>query len=203
MKKLIEINNLSKYFGSEKVLEHLSLDIVENEILVIMGPSGVGKSTLLNIIGQLEPYDQGTIVYHPELTDHIDIPFPFVFQSSEGLLPWKTVSENIRLVNQRLTETELRNVLQKVSLENHRHKYPHELSGGMKQRVSIARALVCHSKILFMDEPFGSLDPAMREKLQDLILELQKNTGLTIVFVTHDSKEAQKLATRLLTLSPS
>ena len=199
-KTWIEIKHMKKVFGSEVLFEDFNLKVYENEILVLMGPSGAGKSTLLNVIGQLEAYDGGEIIYHPELFEGIKVPLPFVFQEFDTLLPWKTVEGNIRLVARGLTEAALNEVLETVALSEHRHKKPGALSGGMKQRVGIARALVCHSKILLMDEPFGSLDREMRLKMQDFLLELQLRTGLTIILVTHDPEEAQRLATRIIRL---
>lgn len=199
-KTLIKLERLKKSFGRELIFEDFSLEVYDNEILVIMGPSGAGKSTLLNVIGQLEPYDSGEIHYHPELFEGTKVPLPFVFQEFDTLLPWKTVEGNIRLVAKDLSETELQAVLDTVALSEHRHKKPSALSGGMKQRVGIARALVCHSKILLMDEPFGSLDRDMRLKMQDFLLDLQARTGLTIVLVTHDLEEAEKLGTRIVRL---
>lgn len=199
-KTLIKLERLKKSFGREVIFEDFNLDVYDNEILVIMGPSGAGKSTLLNVIGQLEPYDSGEVHYHPELFEDTAVPLPFVFQEFDTLLPWKTVEGNIRLVAKDLSETELQAVLDTVALSEHRHKKPSALSGGMKQRVGIARALVCHSKILLMDEPFGSLDRDMRLKMQDFLLDLQGRTGLTIVLVTHDLEEAEKLGTRIVKL---
>ncbi|MZQ98052.1 MAG: ATP-binding cassette domain-containing protein [Acidaminobacter sp.] len=199
-KTFIKLERLKKSFGREVIFEDFNLDVYDNEILVIMGPSGAGKSTLLNVIGQLEPCDSGEVHYHPELFEGTKVPLPFVFQEFDTLLPWKTVEGNIRLVAKDLSETELQGVLDTVALSEHRHKKPAALSGGMKQRVGIARALVCHSKILLMDEPFGSLDRDMRLKMQDFLLDLQHRTGLTIVLVTHDLEEAEKLGTRIVRL---
>lgn len=199
-KLMIEIKHLKKSFGKEVIFEDFNLEVYENEILVIMGSSGAGKSTLLNVIGQLESYDGGEIHYHPELFEDTKVPLPFVFQEFDTLLPWKTVEDNIRLVADNLTDHALQEVLDTVALSEHRRKRPDVLSGGMKQRVGIARALVCHSKILLMDEPFGSLDRDMRLKMQDFLLTLQRKTGLTILLVTHDLEEAEKLGTRIVRL---
>jgi len=199
-KPMIEIKHLKKSFGREVIFEDLNLEVYDNEILVIMGPSGAGKSTLLNVIGQLEGFDSGEIHYHPDVFEGTKVPLPFVFQEFDTLLPWKTVEDNIRLVTDNLSEDALQAVLDTVALSEHRHKKPGVLSGGMKQRVGIARALVCHSKILLMDEPFGSLDWDMRLKMQDFLLALQRKTGLTIVLVTHDPEEAEKLGTRIIRL---
>lgn len=198
MGQLIEIRNLKKTFNKEVLFDNFNMTINEDEILVLMGPSGIGKSTLLNIIGQLDDDYTGTITYDPVLFEGIQVPFPFVFQEFDSILPWKTVEENIRLVRDGITTKELDHVLKMVSLDEHRNKYPAELSGGMKQRVGIGRALICKSRLLLMDEPFGSLDREMRRKLQDFVVELQKETGITIVMVTHDNDEAERMGTRIV-----
>lgn len=198
MGKLIEIRNLKKTFNKEVLFDNFNMTINEDEILVLMGPSGIGKSTLLNIIGQLDDEYTGTITYDPVLFEGIQVPFPFVFQEFDSILPWKTVEENIRLVRDGITTEELDHVLKMVSLDEHRNKYPAELSGGMKQRVGIGRALICKSRLLLMDEPFGSLDREMRRKLQDFVVELQKETRLTIVMVTHDNDEAERMGSRIV-----
>jgi len=198
MGQLIEIRNLKKTFNNEVLFDNFNMMINENEILVLMGPSGIGKSTLLNIIGQLDDDYTGTVMYDPILFEGIQVPFPFIFQEFDSILPWKTVEENIRIVRDGITTEELDQVLKMVSLDEHRNKYPAELSGGMKQRVGIGRALICKSRILLMDEPFGSLDREMRRKLQDFVVELQKETGITIVMVTHDHDEAERMGTRII-----
>jgi len=198
MGQLIEIRNLKKTFNNEVLFANFNMMINENEILVLMGPSGIGKSTLLNIIGQLDDDYTGTVMYDPILFEGIQVPFPFIFQEFDSILPWKTVEENIRIVRDGITTEELDQVLKMVSLDEHRNKYPAELSGGMKQRVGIGRALICKSRILLMDEPFGSLDREMRRKLQDFVVELQKETGITIVMVTHDHDEAERMGTRII-----
>lgn len=198
MGQLIEIRNLKKMFDKEVLFDNFNMTIYEDEILVLMGPSGIGKSTLLNIIGQLDDDYTGTVTYDPVIFEGILVPFPFVFQEFDSIIPWKTVEENICLVRDEITGEELDRVLRMVSLDEHRNKYPAELSGGMKQRVGIGRALICKSKLLLMDEPFGSLDREMRRKLQDFVVELQKETGITIVMVTHDHDEAQRMATRII-----
>jgi len=200
VKSIIQIENLSKQFSGNPILKDVTFDVFEDEILVIMGPSGVGKSTLLNLIGQLDFQYEGRIIYDSVIFEGHPVPFPFVFQASESLLPWLNVEDNIKLVKKDLTDSALNEILKQVELIAHRHKMPHELSGGMKQRVGIARALICHSKILLMDEPFSSLDHELRRKLQDLIVEIRKETHLTIIFVTHDLEEAQRIGTRIISL---
>lgn len=200
MKPLITVIGLGKKFGTDYVIKDFNLTLHENEIVVIMGPSGIGKSTLLNIIGQLETYDEGEINYDESVFKGIDIPFPFVFQEMDTLLPWKTVRKNIALVSPKASAESLDNLLESVDLIVHQNKYPHELSGGMKQRVGIARAIICSSKVLLMDEPFGSLDREMRLKLQDFLLDIQKKFALSILFVTHDEEEAKRIGNRILTI---
>lgn len=200
MKPLIEIVKLGKKYGSVNVFKALTFNIYENELLVIMGASGAGKSTLLNIIGGLDTDFEGEVIYSDDVFSEIEIPLPFVFQEFESLLPWKTVEENIRLVKRNISEEEIENVLREVELIDHRDKYPDALSGGMKQRVGIARALICHSKVLFMDEPFGSLDSTLRRKLQDLILRIKAEREMTILFVTHDLDEGERLGDRIITI---
>lgn len=198
MERLLSIRNMSKCFGQKKVLNDINLEVYEKEILVIMGPSGCGKSTLLNIIGKLDPVFSGDIHYEPILFDGVRVPFPFVFQESESLLPWKNVYDNLKLVSDGVNERDIEAVLRTVDLWEHRNKRPSELSGGMKQRVGIARALMCHSKILFMDEPFSSLDVELRLKMQNLVVNLKVNQGLSIVFVTHDIDEASRIGDRIV-----
>lgn len=198
MERLLSIRNMSKCFGQKKVLNDINLEVYEKEILVIMGPSGCGKSTLLNIIGKLDPVFSGDVEYEPILFDGVRVPFPFVFQESESLLPWKNVYDNLKLVSDGVNERDIEAVLRTVDLWEHRNKRPSELSGGMKQRVGIARALMCHSKILFMDEPFSSLDVELRLKMQNLVVNLKVNQGLSIVFVTHDIDEASRIGDRIV-----
>lgn len=200
MKPLIEVVDLGKKYGNIDVFKALTFNIYENELLVIMGASGAGKSTLLNILGGLDTDYEGEIIYSEDVFSEIEVPMPFVFQEFESLLPWKTVEENIRLVKKHVSEVEIENVLREVELLEHRDKYPEALSGGMKQRVGIARALICHSKVLYMDEPFGSLDSELRRKLQDLILRLKAERDMTILFVTHDVDEGKRLGDRIITI---
>lgn len=201
MKSIIQVENVSKIFGGKRIFSEISFEVYSDEILVLMGESGVGKSTMLNLIGQLDCDFEGEITYDACIFEGNRIPFPFVFQESESLLPWKNVEDNIRLVQSNISKEALDEILNLVSLETHRYKKPHELSGGMKQRVGIARALVCHSKVMLMDEPFSSLDANLRRKLQDLIIEIKNKRSLTVIFVTHDLDEAKRIGDRIINLS--
>ena len=196
--KLIEVKGLTKSFGSESLLKNFSLDISEGEIVAVMGPSGIGKSTLLNIIGGLDREYEGSISYDKKIFEGIEVPFPFVFQESESLLPWKSVEDNVRIAGRRLAQEEIDDALKSVGLYEHRRKKPSELSGGMKQRVSLARALVCRSRVLLLDEPFASLDSEMRTKLQLLVKDLCKSKRITVIMVTHDRSEAEAMADRIV-----
>lgn len=200
MEPLISINNLTKRFGSEKVFEGFKLEIFRDEILVIMGASGSGKSTLLNLIAELDHDYEGEMWRSTDISEGVSIPYPMVFQETESLLPWLNVIENIRLVAPGLTGDQIISLLKEVEMADDSHKYPRELSGGMKQRVGIARALACRSRILLMDEPFASLDEELRLKLQDLIRAIKARDGLTVVFVTHDQSEAERLGDRIIKL---
>lgn len=200
MEPLISINNLTKRFGSEKVFEGFKLEIFRDEILVIMGASGSGKSTLLNLIAELDHDYEGEIWRSTDISEGVSIPYPMVFQETESLLPWLNVIENIRLVAPGLTGDQIISLLKEVEMADDSHKYPRELSGGMKQRVGIARALACRSRMLLMDEPFASLDEELRLKLQDLIRAIKVRDELTVVFVTHDQTEAERLGDRIIKL---
>ena len=198
--KLIEVKGLTKSFGSEALLKDFSLEIGEGEIVAVMGPSGIGKSTLLNIIGGLDREYEGSISYDKKIFEGIEVPFPFVFQESESLLPWKSVEDNVRIAGRQLAQEEIDDALKSVGLYEHRRKKPSELSGGMKQRVSLARALVCRSRVLLLDEPFASLDSDMRTKLQLLVKDLCKSKGITVIMVTHDRSEAEVMADRIVSI---
>jgi len=202
LEPLISIRKLNKYFGQEQVFNDFDLDIFDNEILVIMGPSGSGKSTLLNMIAELDFDYSGQIIRAEALSEGIAIPYPMVFQESESLLPWKNVLHNIRLVSPHLGESDILSLLKAVEMDEDYHKFPRELSGGMKQRVGIARALACRSKLLLMDEPFASLDGALRKKLQELLRSIKEREKLSIVFVTHDEEEASFIGDRIIRLKP-
>ena len=197
-------------FGSLTALDSLSLDIPAGDFWTILGPSGCGKSTMLRLVSDLIPASSGEVSILGKSTEAARLAreFAFVFQDAT-LLPWRSALQNVALpleVGRRRgvgipvgdrTPAEL---LKLVGLEGREDALPHELSGGMRQRVAIARALVCQPKLLLMDEPFGALDEMTRDRLNLQILEIWKETGTTILFVTHSISEAVFLGQKVLML---
>jgi NitT/TauT family transport system ATP-binding protein len=195
---IIEVQDLCKTFGKKNILNSVSLTVKRGEFVSILGSSGCGKSTFLRLIAGLEPLTSGKIL-KPE-----PLRLSYVFQDP-CLLPWLTVEENILLPFRILDKTPrrpeaLEQILQTVGLGAHSDKFPHELSGGMKMRASIARALITEPEILLMDEPFAALDEATRFQLQDELLAFWKNQKLTVIFVTHSISESVYLSQRILFL---
>jgi len=207
MPALVSLVNVVKSFGRGgkvlRVLDGISFDVGE-EFIIILGPSGCGKSTLLRIIAGIEGVDEG------EVRTSGNIVCGFVFQSPT-LLPWLTVLDNVALpllakgINKREARERALKYLSLVGLHGFEDFYPHELSGGMKQRVNIARALVIEPTILLMDEPFSQLDPLTAEALRAEILDLWLSgvtTVRSIVMVTHNVEEAVLMADKIITLTP-
>jgi len=197
----IKIRNLTKKFDSI-ILDGINLDVYDGEFLCIVGPSGCGKTTLLRILGGFESYDGEVFVDGKKVNE----PHPdkiLVFQEFDQLFPWKTVFKNVEF-GLSLKEIENKKLVKKyinlVGLQDSENKYPHELSGGMKQRVAIARALVMNPSVLLMDEPFGSLDAQMRRILRNELIQIWQQLKITIVFVTHNVREAVFLADRVIIL---
>jgi NitT/TauT family transport system ATP-binding protein len=183
---MIQINNLYKSYDNLKIFEDFNLKIESGQIICLLGPSGCGKTTLLNILSGIENYDKGNIT-------GISDSFSYIFQETR-LLPWLTIEDNIKFVlksNNNLEITDIVNrYLDVVQLSEYKNYYPSQLSGGMKQRVSIARAFAYESDILLMDEPFKGLDFDLKKKLINAFLSLWKNDNRTVLFVTHDIDEA-------------
>lgn len=201
------IENVSKiYRGRTDVpaLENVTAEIVKGEFLTIVGPSGCGKSTLLRMINGLQRPSEGKVEI-----DHINQSGPLtamVFQDY-SVYPWMTVSQNVALglsmskFSKNEKQLKVEHWLKKLEIEKFAQAYPRELSGGMLQRVAIARALVAEPEILLMDEPFAALDAQLRRRLQEELLGLVGDTGLTVVFVTHSLEEAILLGDRVLVMS--
>ncbi len=212
---MLELKNISKSFpGRGTVLDKLSLEIKQGETIAIAGPSGSGKTTLLNIIGLLDSPDNGNISFNNnDLSDYGTEEaaafrrdnIGFVFQEHH-LLAHLTISENIFLpllarkkLRDELSETEKRvdYLLNKTGIENIRDKFPWQVSGGEAQRATLVRALVNNPSLLLADEPTGSLDSRNSNELADLMLQLNKDTGITVIAVTHSEKLAGKLGKTL------
>lgn len=188
----IEIKYLNKEYGTLKVLNDFNIRFEEEKITSLLGPSGCGKTTLLNIISGLEKYDSGSI------SGLENKKFSYIFQE-DRLLPWSSVEENIQFILKRdYPQSEIIKITDKylkmVGLEQYRHYYPRQLSGGMKQRVVIARAFAYPSDILLMDEPFKGLDMELKMNLIKSFISLWEKDKRTVIFVTHDIDEAMMLA---------
>ena len=196
----LDINGISKRFpgGASIVLDNVSLSIAEGEFVCLLGASGCGKTTLLNLIAGLDEPTSGTITATGRTS--------LIFQEP-ALFPWLTAGKNIELalkasgVERAKRKEKAQELLHLVHLDRSYDQRPHELSGGMKQRVAIARALAQESKILLLDEPFAALDAITRDFLHEEISRVWKERGLTIVFVTHNVREAVRLGQRVLLLS--
>ncbi len=209
MSAILTLKNVSKTFQQNHkeqlvVLKNINLEIVAGEFFVILGPSGSGKSTLLRIMSGLETKYEGKVEYGNDIkpTD-----FSFVFQHF-ALFPWLTVFENIafnlrarHLPDNKIKERTERE-LKRFNLKHFSNSYPKELSGGMKQRVGIARAIATNPKIIFMDEPFSELDSFTAQNLRQEFLSIWKEQHQTIIMVTHLIDEALELADRIAVLTP-
>lgn len=189
--------------------ENVSFTAAESDRLVLLGPSGCGKSTILKAIGGFIKPAGGSIMLNGKRIERPGCDRAIVFQEFDQLFPWKTVLENIVFAIRETRKTrreealkDARILLKKVNLDTNEDSYPHALSGGMKQRVAIARCLAIRSKIILMDEPFASLDALTRQQMQEELLELWAETKFTLVFVTHSIDEAMLLGTGIVLLSP-
>ncbi|HFU4466675.1 TPA: amino acid ABC transporter ATP-binding protein [Streptococcus suis] len=207
---VLELQNITKNFGQQTILNHLSLSIKEGEVVVILGPSGCGKSTLLRCINKLESIQEGDILLDGQsiLSSSLSLQdirqkIGMVFQDYE-LFPHMNVLENLTLApvkalkrNKEEVETEAEALLKRVGLEQKKHSYARELSGGQKQRVAIIRSLLMHPEILLFDEVTASLDPEMVREVLVLINDLAKE-GRTMLIVTHEMAFARAIADRII-----
>ncbi|MEW5784300.1 MAG: ABC transporter ATP-binding protein [Bacillota bacterium] len=204
----VELQSVSKLYGTDKVVDEVSLTIEKGEIFVLIGPSGCGKTTTLKMINQLIPHTSGQILVNGVDVTKLDAvelrrSIGYVIQYI-GLLPHLTIQENITFVLQlkkcskKEQKERAHELIETVGLPvSYLKRYPRELSGGQQQRVGVARALAANPEILLMDEPFGAVDPLTREQLQNELLRLQETIQKTIVFVTHDMQEAFKVGNRI------
>lgn len=212
-KTLIHIEGVNKEFSVNKnkitVFENFSYKIPEGSFLSIVGPSGCGKSTLLKLISGLENPTSGTINFDGQVISGPPKGMIYVFQQyTKSIFPWYTVLENIEFglntqkknISKQEAKERCMEYIKLVGLEGYEDYYPSQLSGGMQQRVVIARALICEPKVLLMDEPFSAVDAMTRAILQELLLSIWEKLPITILFVTHDVDEAVFLSSHIISL---
>ena len=203
---VIECRNLAKSFGNFAALKDINLEVKESEFVVMVGPSGCGKSTLINIIGGLADATEGSVEIDGREVSGPGADRGMVFQGY-SLFPWLTVQKNIEfgLKMKKVPKAEREKIAQEyiqlVGLSGFENALPKQLSGGMKQRVAIARTLANQPEILLMDEPFGALDAHTRVVMQELLAKISRETKNTILFITHDIDEAILLADRIYVMS--
>lgn len=205
VKVLIRVDDLSVSFGENKILNNLSLEFRENSITAILGRSGCGKTTLLRSIAGLQKPNTGKIVYKDKaiIKPNENI---FMMHQSYTNFPWKNCIDNvlfpIKLKRKLIKKDyiEAIELLKKVGLGEHIEKYPDQLSGGMKQRLSLARVLMSKPEVILMDEPLSALDDKTRVEMQNLIMSLQKETKNTIIMITHNKSDADKMADHIIQL---
>jgi NitT/TauT family transport system ATP-binding protein len=225
LENILQIKNVSKiYYGNggagdvasaynkQVVLNNVNIDVKNGEFVTIVGPSGCGKSTLLNIVAGIDRTYSGEIAIYDQPTDSfttdVDRNRIMVFQEA-ALFPWLTVRENVEFglkianVPKDKRNKVAMHYIEMVQLSNFADAYIHQLSGGMKQRVTIARALALNPKILLMDEPFAALDVRTRQLLQEQLLQIHQSTKKTVLFVTHNITEAVVLGDRVILISPN
>ncbi len=204
----IELRGVGKRYGAARpVLEGIDLTVRKGEFVSIIGPSGCGKSTILKLVAGLTPVTSGTLLVDGMTPANAREIVSFIFQDPT-LLPWRTVAKNVGLaleLDRSPRDTRARKVdalLELVGLKHVAKSYPRQLSGGMKMRVSIARALASRPRILLMDEPFAALDEMSRDRLNEELLRLREEQKWTVLFVTHSVAEAVYLSDRIIVLAP-
>lgn len=207
----ISLKNINKSYQGRKVIDDISFKVSQGEIVSLLGPSSCGKTTLLKIIAGLIEPDSGDVCLNNNIIN--DEPVEkrgtvIVFQDPL-LFPHMNAEQNIgfglRMAkkDKRYVSDQVKNMLELVQLEGFNHKYPHQMSGGERQRIALARALAVNPKVLLLDEPFSNLDEALRNNVRELTLSIQKKLGITCILVTHDHKEAMMLSDRILLMMDS
>lgn len=208
---ILKVSNLSKKYkdNNHTVLNDVNLEVKAEEFICILGPSGCGKSTLLRCIAGFEDFS-GTIEVNGVVKTKPDTDRIVVFQDFNQLLPWKTVEKNVQYplkISHKVSKEEMQErsdtYLDLVGLSKYKKFYPHQLSGGMKQRAAIARSLALKPNLILMDEPFASLDAMTRNKLQAELWQIKEREKTTVIFITHNIQEALSLGTRVLMMNRS
>ena len=194
---MIRFENVSFAYGQKQVIKELSFSVSDGEILAVMGPSGCGKTTLLQLAAGLRKPQSGTVTTNAERIS-------YVFQEPR-LFPWLTVEENIAAVitekNRDVVREKVYNLLHCVGLSDSAQMFPESLSGGMKSRVALARALAYEGELFLLDEPFASLDDALRQEVSSLFLDKLQKKNATAIIVTHQRADAERLADRVMELN--
>jgi NitT/TauT family transport system ATP-binding protein len=204
---IVSVRGLDKSYGAVEALRGIDLDFPRGKLTSLLGPSGCGKTTLLKIIAGLLDADAGEIAIDGKPIKGPGPERAFVFQDF-ALLPWATVLRNVafglelRGVSRSERETTARHYIEQVGLSGFEQKYPHELSGGMRQRVGLARALSVDADVLLLDEPFSAVDEQNRRKFQEDLIRLRSSQNKTFIFVTHSIEEAVYVSDRIVLLSP-
>ncbi|AUX71289.1 taurine ABC transporter ATP-binding subunit [Erwinia pyrifoliae] len=204
---MLSVSHLRASYAGRLALQDINLTIDNGELVVVLGPSGCGKTTLLNLIAGFIPADGGSMTLDGQPVSGPGADRGVVFQH-EGLLPWRNVLDNVAFglqlagVEKNARRAVAQRMLKKVGLEGAGRRFIWQLSGGMRQRVGIARALAADPRLLLLDEPFGALDAFTREQMQELLLRLWRDSGKQILLITHDIEEAVFLASELILLSP-
>lgn len=205
-KAKVRVRNLTKKFGHLLVLDDISFDIKKGEFVCIVGPTGCGKTTFLNLLVKLLEPTSGNIFIDGEEADPKKHNLSFVFQE-QSAFPWLTVEQNIRFGQETKkrpkheTDNVTEYILDMLGLKEYRDRYPHELSASMEQRIVIGRSFAMKPDLLLMDEPYGQMDLKLRYYLEDEVIKLQTATKSTVIFITHNIEEAVYLADRCLILS--
>ena len=203
---LIEIRDLAKSFGQVRAVDGVTLNIESGEFITLLGPSGSGKTTVLRLIAGFEDADKGNISLNGEDITHLppfDRDVNTVFQDY-ALFPHMTIQENVeyglrnRKVPKAEREKQALEAIASVKLEHVSQRLPHQLSGGQRQRIALARSLVLRPRVLLLDEPLGALDRQLREEMQSELKRIQREAGITFVFVTHDQEEAMRMSDRIV-----
>lgn len=206
----LDVKNISKSFINNKkhveVLKNINLEVDQGEFICLLGPSGCGKTTLLTIIGGFQKPDSGEIWVNENKVSKPGIDRAFIFQNY-ALFPWKSVRDNVlypmkqQKISREEREKKLAELIEMADLKGKESMYPHQLSGGMKQRVAVIRALACNPEVLLMDEPLGAVDLKMRQNLQEELEKIWSSNKITAVMVTHDVDEAVYMSDRVIIMS--